>query len=120
MTLTRLGMLSLDDRNGELIPCSAPSLCHNSSNVLAGEGWRADLSATLTSGFQFVTDLEIVEARATFEYPEYSGRSKHDVQHKVLHYLVGRCRLAGLQDRTLQLGIRCQKWICIQIPIDPN
>ncbi|GFU22606.1 hypothetical protein TNCV_1304821 [Trichonephila clavipes] len=37
---------ALDDRNGQPIPCSASSLYHTLSNILARDGWWASLSAT--------------------------------------------------------------------------
>ncbi|GFU50269.1 hypothetical protein TNCV_301021 [Trichonephila clavipes] len=43
------------------------------------------------------------------EYPVYRGRSEHDAQHVVLHYLVGRGRLEDLDDRAQPLDAKCQK-----------
>ncbi|GFX90411.1 DDE Tnp4 domain-containing protein [Trichonephila clavipes] len=45
-----------------------------------------------------------MQARVTVEYPMYRGKSEHGVQHVVLYYLVGRRRLADLDDRAQLLG----------------
>ncbi|GFV21934.1 hypothetical protein TNCV_4526211 [Trichonephila clavipes] len=52
-----------------------------------------------------------VNIRVTVEYFVYRGRSEYDVQRVVLHYLVGRWRLADLEVHwTAQpLDLRCQK-----------
>ncbi|GFV44937.1 hypothetical protein TNCV_1716851 [Trichonephila clavipes] len=49
--------------------------------------------------FQWVTDLETVQASVTIKYPAYREISEHDVHHVVLGYLASRDRLADLDDR---------------------
>ncbi|GFT62501.1 retrovirus-related Pol polyprotein from transposon 412 [Trichonephila clavipes] len=50
--------------------------------------------------------LYTVQARSTIECPVYQERSKHVIQRKDLNGLVGRGRLAGLEDREQPLSIR--------------
>ncbi|GFX31482.1 hypothetical protein TNCV_433231 [Trichonephila clavipes] len=56
-----------------------------------------------------MTDLETLWARVTTESPVYRERSEHDVQYMILHYLVGRWYLAGLEERAQPLDVRYQK-----------
>ncbi|GFX82788.1 hypothetical protein TNCV_1699071 [Trichonephila clavipes] len=67
---------------------------------------QPDCQQPKTRCFQWVTDLEIVQARVATEYPVYQGRPKHNVQH----VLVGREHLVGPHDRAQPLDVRCQKW----------
>ncbi|GFW80479.1 hypothetical protein TNCV_2415811 [Trichonephila clavipes] len=55
--------------------------------------------------YQWVTDQDTVQVRATIEYPAFRGKSEHDVPRVVWHYIVGRCLLAGLKDRTQSLVV---------------
>ena len=73
---------------------AASSLCLTSSTVTAGVGWRASFSGTHNQMFSMANRYEVVQARAAVEYPVYRRRSEHEVQHVVLHYLVGRLSFA--------------------------
>lgn len=60
----------------------------------------------------------VLQTRVAVKYHEYQGRSKHDVQHVSLHYLVGIWRLAGFEDRAQPLDVICRHVpICAQIII---
>ena len=63
-----------------------------------------------TRCFQWVTDLETVQAKAVIEYPVYWERSEQNVQHVVLHYFVARLHLTSLKDKAQPLGVRYQKF----------
>ncbi|GFS90895.1 uncharacterized protein TNCV_3027491 [Trichonephila clavipes] len=52
-------------------------------------------------------------ARVAFECPVYRGRSEHDVQHMIFHYLVERWSLSGLEDRALPLESHRLSLFCI-------
>ncbi|GFU70962.1 hypothetical protein TNCV_3349851 [Trichonephila clavipes] len=80
---------------------AASSLCNISTTVLLNRGELVS-QQPMTRCFQWVTDPEIMQARETIEYPVYLGvsvyLSEHDV-HMILHYLVGRERLVGVENR---------------------
>ncbi|GFW34032.1 hypothetical protein TNCV_287161 [Trichonephila clavipes] len=73
----------------------------------------------MTRCFQWVTNLKIPQTKVTIEYPVQRERSKHDVQHIVLHYVVGRWCLAGLEDRT-QPRMQDVRNASICVTVDPN
>ncbi|GFW17557.1 hypothetical protein TNCV_2651151 [Trichonephila clavipes] len=76
--------------------CAASSLCPISSKERGGEPVPLQ---PMTKCFQRETNLQTVNARITLKYSVHRGRSEHDGQCGVSHYLVRRWRLAGLEDR---------------------
>ncbi|GFU53376.1 hypothetical protein TNCV_2954011 [Trichonephila clavipes] len=66
------------------------------------ENWVASIGSLRS------TDLG-GNTRVTVEYPMHRGRSEYGVQHVILHYLVGRGRLADLEDREQPLDVRRQQ-----------
>ncbi|GFY22288.1 5-hydroxytryptamine receptor 2A [Trichonephila clavipes] len=71
--------------------------------------WGKSLPQPKTRYFERVTDQKTVLAGVTIEFPVFRGRSEHNGQHVILHYLVGRGRLAGLKDKSQPSDVRCQK-----------
>ncbi|GFX32764.1 hypothetical protein TNCV_889021 [Trichonephila clavipes] len=66
--------------------------------------WRGVAGQFL--GNPWVTDLETMLFGITIEYPVYRVKSEHSVQHVVLQHLLGRGRLADLDDRTQPLDMQ--------------
>ncbi|GFV27760.1 hypothetical protein TNCV_4169821 [Trichonephila clavipes] len=89
------------------MPCCFKSMPPTLHQLLLFGGGRANLSSPHGQMLSIDNRFEdTMQVRSTFEYPVYRGSSKHDV---VLHYLVGRWRLADLKDRALTLSVICCK-----------
>ncbi|GFS73427.1 uncharacterized protein TNCV_1101531 [Trichonephila clavipes] len=86
----------------------AAGLFFTSSIVLAEEGCWVSPQQPMIRCFQRETDLETVQARATVKYPA-PRKGKHDVKRLILHYLVGRWYLTGIEVRAQPLHLRSQK-----------
>lgn len=59
--------------------------------------------------FQYAIRVQIVQAKAAFEYPVSWARSENDVLRLILRYLVAKRCLAGLKDKAQSLNVKCQK-----------
>ncbi|GFU73136.1 hypothetical protein TNCV_1354271 [Trichonephila clavipes] len=73
--------------------------------VLAEEEGRDSLSAIKNQMFSMGGRSTDRHARVAIEYPMCPGKSKHDIPHVILHYLVGRGCLAGLYYKTQPLDV---------------
>lgn len=97
---------------------AASSLRHTSSITLAGEEWRSSLSVVHYQMFSVGDSSGDRVGQGSNKITVHRGRSEHDVQLKVLRYLVRKWRLAGLIDET-QLLVR-NITTCVQNIVDPN